>query len=184
MRNELNNNNNKTRRRTNMVTNKKTNKTTEGMNPFANPSGCIYTEFDNVEEKERFEKETGFLPGTFFTISNRQYRTLKKRCRRGKTAELITPENMRITIKKYGKDLYKDVDTGSQVLSSKMIDKRIETFNTYKTHNGISELFADNEMGHLSQSLSDKGFSRDEVSEFIDDYLDKKHNRNQYKEVA
>ena len=91
---------------------------------------------------------------------------------------------MRITIKKYGKDLYKDVDTGSQVLSSKMIDKRIETFNTYKTHNGISELFADNEMGHLSQSLSDKGFSRDEVSEFIDDYLDKKHNRNQYKEVA
>ena len=49
-----------------MVTNKKTNKTTEGMNPFANPSGCIYTEFDNVEEKERFEKRNRFSTWNIF----------------------------------------------------------------------------------------------------------------------
>jgi hypothetical protein len=183
MRNELNNNN-KTRRRTNMVTNKKTNKLIDKVGHLKNPSGAIYTNFNSVEEKERFEKETGFTSGQLFTISNRQYRTLKKRCRRGKTTELLSSDNITIFVKKYGKDLYKDIETGIQVMSSKMVDDRVEALNSWEEkHNGVSEVFADNEMGHISQSLSENGYNRDEINVFLDSYLTKKHNTN-YKEVA
>ena len=109
--------------------------------------------------------------------SFKNMRLIKKECRRGRLSDLLDNSNNLMYVKKYGKDDYRIVDTGERVLSAKMIDKNVQKL---KEHAKVKEVFADNMVGQISQSLSDKGYNRNQISEVLDTYLQTKH----YKEVA
>ena len=148
-----------------------TNEEYEGMN------GTITGEFETEQERIEFENLNGLQSGKFFQVSNKNMRLIKKECRRGRLSDLLDNSNNLMYVKKYGKDDYRIVDTGERVLSAKMIDKNVQKM---KEHAKVKEVFADNMVGQISQSLSDKGYNRNQISEVLDTYLQTKH----YKEVA
>tara|TARA_R110000851_G_scaffold13533_3_gene46196 strand:+ start:505 stop:972 length:468 start_codon:yes stop_codon:yes gene_type:complete len=148
-----------------------TNEEYEGMN------GTITGEFETEQERIEFENLNGLQSGKFFQVSNKNMRLIKKECRRGRLSDLLDNSNNLMYVKKYGKDDYRIVDTGERVLSAKMIDKNVQKL---KEHAKVKEVFADNMVGQISQSLSDKGYNRNQISEVLDTYLQTKH----YKEVA
>lgn len=148
-----------------------TNEEYEGMN------GTITGEFETEQERIEFENLNGLQSGKFFQVSNKNMRLIKKECRRGRLSDLLDNSNNLMYVKKYGKDDYRIVDTGERVLSAKMIDKNVQKL---KQHSKVKETFADNMVGQISQSLSDKGYNRNQISEVLDTYLQTKH----YKEVA
>ena len=115
-------------------------------------NGTITGEFETEQERIEFENLNGLQSGKFFQVSNKNMRLIKKECSR-------------------------IVDTGERVLSAKMIDKNVQKL---KEHAKVKEVFADNMVGQISQSLSDKGYNRNQISEVLDTYLQTKH----YKEVA
>ena len=148
-----------------------TNEEYEGMN------GTITGEFETEQERIEFENLNGLQSGKFFQVSNKNMRLIKKECRRGRLSDLLDNSNNLMYVKKYGKDDYRIVDTGERVLSAKVIDKNVQKL---KEHAKVKEVFADNMVGQISQSLSDKGYNRNQISEVLDTYLQTKH----YKEVA
>ncbi len=150
---------------------KMTNEEYEGMN------GVITGEFETEQDRIEFEKLNGLQSGKIFQVSNKNMRQIKKECRRGRLSDLRDNSNNLMYVKKYGKDDYRIVDTGERVLSAKMIDKNVQKL---KQHSKVKETFADNMVGQISQSLSDKGYTRNQISEFLDTFLETKH----YKEVA
>ena len=148
-----------------------TNEEYEGMN------GTITGEFETEQERIEFENLNGLQSGKFFQVSNKNMRLIKKECRRGRLSDLLDNSNNLMYVKKYGKDDYRIVDTGERVLSAKMIDKNVQKL---KEHAKVKEVFADNMVGQISQSLSDKGYNRNQISEVLDTYLQTKYD----KEVA
>ena len=113
---------------------------------------------DNIDELERLDLINKDEP--VVSVDRRTWKTMRKACRRGRTFELNNLFGGKSYYKKYGKNDYRNVDTGARVfVSSKLSKLGYEITETNQNtvagkviHNTITNLNS-NDMNEVSSSI-------------------------------
>ena len=124
---------------------------------------------DNIDELEKLDLINKDEP--VVSVDRRTWKTMRKECRRGRTFELNNLFGGKSYYKKYGKNDYRNVDTGARVfVSSKLSKLGYEITETNQNtvagkviHNTITNLNS-NDMNEVSSSI--QNMSNEDMKEY------------------